>query len=158
MLFRSVLAKGVGSDLLHGTAPLVVVSTLVWLVLGYGFYCWVYAAAGSLAERQDQVQTLAFPLSVPIIFGYVISITAISSGTASAFFKVLAYLPPTAPFAMPVLVGLKAVSWWEFVASAALSIVCTVALARAASGIYRRAILRTGRRVKLREVLTRTSG
>ncbi len=158
VIFALVLAKGVGSDLLHGTAPLVVVSTLVWLVLGYGFYCWVYAAAGSLAERQDQVQTLAFPLSVPIIFGYVISITAISSGTASAFFKVLAYLPPTAPFAMPVLVGLKAVSWWEFVASAALSIVCTVALARAASGIYRRAILRTGRRVKLREVLTRTSG
>ena len=51
----------------------MLVSTLVWLVLGYAFYCWVYAAAGSMAERQDQVQSLAFPLSLPIIFGYIVA-------------------------------------------------------------------------------------
>ena len=108
------LAAIVGSDLLHGSAPLVVVSTLVWLVLGYAFYCWVYAAAGSMAERQDQVQSLALPLSLPIIFGYIIAITAASTGDASPLLKVLAYLPPTAPFAMPILVGLSAVTWWQF--------------------------------------------
>jgi len=155
--FALLVAKGVGSDLLHGTAPVVLVSTLAWLVLGYCFYCWVYAAAGSLAERQDQVQTLALPLSLPIIFGYVMSITAISSGNPSALFKVLAYLPPTAPFAMPVLVGLGAVSWWEFLASAVISVVCTLGVARLASVIYKRAILRTGARVKLRDVLGRTA-
>jgi len=53
--FALVLASSVGSDLLKGTAPLVLISTLLWLVLGYGFYCWVYAAAGSMASRQDQV-------------------------------------------------------------------------------------------------------
>jgi ABC-2 type transport system permease protein len=148
------LAQAVGSDLLHGTAPLVLFSTLLWLVLGYAFYCWVYAAAGSMAERQDQVQSLAFPLSVPIIFGYIISLTVLSSGSPSAFFDVLAYLPPTAPFAMPVLVGLGRVTWWEFTASAALSVLCTVAVARLATGIYRRAILRTGRRVRLRDVVS----
>ena len=148
------LAEAVGSDLLHGTAPLVLVSTLVWLVLGYAFYCWVYAAAGSLAERQDQVQSLAFPLSLPIIFGYVISLTALGSGSPSGFFRVLAYLPPTAPFAMPVLVSLGRVTWWEFTAAAALSVLCTVAVARVAISIYRRAILRTGRRVRLREVVS----
>jgi len=153
--FALVLAQIVGSELLHGTAPLVVASTLAWLVLGYSFYCWVYAAAGSMAERQDQVQSLALPLSLPIIFGYIFSITAAASGNASTFLKVLAYLPPTAPFAMPVLVGLSAVTWWEFAASAALSIVCTVGVARLATAVYRRAILRTGRRVQLREVFAR---
>lgn len=157
VVFALVLAKGVGSSLLHGTAPLVLVSTLVWLLLGYVFYCWVYAAAGSLAERQDQVQTLVFPLSLPIIFGYVMAITAVSSGSASTLFKVLAYLPPTAPFAMPVLVGLGMVTVWEFLASAAISIVSTVAVARLATAIYRRAILRTGRRVRLRDVLPRSA-
>ncbi len=157
VVFALVLAKSVGSDLLHGTAPVVLLSTLAWLVLGYAFYCWVYAAAGSLAERQDQVQSLAFPLSLPIIFGYIMAITAVS-GNPSYFFKVLAYLPPTAPFAMPVLVGLGAVTWWEFLASALISIACTVGLARLATGIYRRAILRTGGRVKLRDVLTRAAG
>jgi ABC-2 type transport system permease protein len=150
--FALVLAAIVGSDLLHGSAPLVVVSTLVWLVLGYAFYCWVYAAAGSLAERQDQVQSLALPLTLPIVFGYIISITAATTGNASMLLKVLAYLPPTAPFAMPILVGLSAVTWWQFLASVAISVVCTVGVARLATSIYRRAILRTGRRVPLREV------
>jgi ABC-2 type transport system permease protein len=156
--FALVLAKGVGSDLLHGTAPVVLVSTLAWLVLGYAFYCWVYAAAGSLAERQDQVQSLAFPLSLPLIFGYIMALTAAGSANPSLFFKVLAYLPPTAPFAMPVLVSLGTVTWWEFLASAAISIACTVGMARLATGIYRKAILRTGRRVKLRDLLTGAAG
>ena len=155
VVFALVLASIVGSDLIHGTAPLVVASTLVWLVLGYSFYCWVYAAAGSMAERQDQVQSLALPLSLPIVFGYIIAITAASSGDASPLLKVLGYLPPTAPFAMPVLVGLSAVTWWEFMASAAITVVCTVWVARVATSVYRRAILRTGRRVRLSEVLAR---
>jgi ABC-2 type transport system permease protein len=134
----------------------VLAATLVWLVLGYAFYCWVYAAAGSMVERQDQIQSLALPLSLPIVFGYIIALTAASSGSASTFFKVLAYLPPTAPFAMPVLVGFGTVSWWGFAASAAISIVSTVAVARLAAGIYRRAILRTGGRVRLRDVLPKT--
>ena len=152
-----VLGAAVGSDLLHGSAPLVLASTLVWLVLGYSFYCWVYAAAGSTVERQDQIQSLALPLSLPIIFGYIIAITAASTGDASPLLKVLAYLPPTAPFAMPILVGLSAVTWWQFLSSMAISIVCTVGVARLATSIYRRAILRTGRRVRLREVFARAS-
>ena len=81
--FALVLAEVVGSNLVHGAAPLVVAATLVWLVLGYAFYSWVYAAAGSLAERQDQVQSLALPLSAPLIFGYIVSLIGVSSGSAS---------------------------------------------------------------------------
>jgi ABC-2 type transport system permease protein len=158
LAFALGLAQAVGSDLLHGTGSTALVSTLVWLVLGYAFYCWVYAAAGSTAERQEQVQTLAFPLALPLILGYVLSLTAATSGNASAFFTVLAYLPPTAPFAMPVLVGLGKVTWWQFGASVAISIISTVLVARLATRIYRRAILRTGRRVRLRDVISAKTG
>jgi ABC-2 type transport system permease protein len=149
--FALLLAKGVGSDLLAGSAPLEVVSSLVWVLLGYSFYCWVYAAAGSVAERQDQIQSMAFPLVLPMLVGYIASLTAASSGSASTFVKVLAYLPPTAPFAMPVLVGLGKVTWWQFAGSAALSIVATFFVARLASDIYRRSILSTGRSIRLRK-------
>jgi ABC-2 type transport system permease protein len=152
-----IVAEAVGSDILRGSAPTTVGSALLWLVLGYAFYCWVYAAAGSMAERQDQVQSLAFPLSLPVIVGYVISLTTLESGNASAYFKVLAYLPPTAPFAMPALVGLHEAAWWQFLLSVGLSIVGTVLVARLAGRIYRRAILRTGRRVRVREVVTASS-
>jgi ABC-2 type transport system permease protein len=157
VVFALALSKGVGSNLLHGTAPLVIVSTLVWLVLGFAFYSWVYAAAGSMVERQDQVQTLVLPLSLPMLFGYIIAITGASSGSPSLLLKVLGYLPPTAPFAMPVLVGSSAVTWWEFLASALISVVCTVGVARLATTVYRRAILRTGARVRLREVFSRAA-
>ena len=151
--FALVLAEAVGSSLVHGAAPLVVAATLAWLVLGYAFYSWVYAAAGSLAERQDQVQSLALPLSAPLIFGYIVSLIGASSGTPSLLVKVLAYLPPTAPFAMPTLVGFGEATWWQFLLSVAVTLVCTLFVAFAAAQVYRTAVLQTGRRVRLRELL-----
>ena len=144
--FALILAEVVGSSLVHGAAPLVVAATLLWLVLGYAFYSWMYAAAGSMAERQDQVQSLALPLSAPLIFGYIVSLIGVSSGSASLLVKVLAYLPPTAPFAMPTLVGFGEVTWWQFLASVVVDVVCTVVVARMAARVYRTAVLRTGAR------------
>jgi ABC-2 type transport system permease protein len=155
VVFALVLGAAVGSDILHGSAPLVLASELLWLVLGYAFYCWVYAAAGSMAERQDQVQTLALPLTLPIVVAYVLAITAASTGSASPFFEVLAYLPPTAPFAMPVLVGLGLVSWWQFLVSVLLALAGTVGVALLAERIYRRAVLRSGQRVKIKDLRDR---
>ena len=155
--FALVLARAVNSSLVHGAAPLVVAATLVWLVLGYAFYSWIYAAAGSLAERQDQVQSLALPLSVPLIFGYIVSLIGVSSGNPSLLVKVLAYLPPTAPFAMPTLVGFAEVTWWQFLLSAAVCLACTVVVALVAARVYRAAVLQTGGRVRLRELIPRSS-
>lgn len=152
MVFALVLGKAVGSNLVHGTAPLVIAAVLVWLVLGYAFYSWVYAAAGSLAERQDQVQSLVLPLSIPLILGYIVSLVGVSSGNASLLVRVLAYLPPTAPFAMPTLVGFGDVTWWQFLLSVLLSIVCTVFVALFAARIYKTAVLQTGGRVRLRQL------
>jgi ABC-2 type transport system permease protein len=150
------LAHATNSDVLHGTTTLSIAATLVWLVLGYAFYSWVYAAAGSTVSRQDQVQSLVFPLALPVIFGYIVSLSAATSGTPNLLVHVLAYLPPTAPLAMPTLVGLGAVSWWQFAASAVISLASTVVVARLAAGVYQRAILQTGRRVRLREALSRS--
>jgi ABC-type Na+ efflux pump permease subunit len=102
--FALELAKAVGSSLVHGAAPLVVAATLIWLTLGYAFYSWLYTAAGSQAESQDQVQSLALPLGAPLIFGYIVSVTGVRSGNASLRIKV-PLSAPTAPFAVPTLLG-----------------------------------------------------
>ncbi len=101
------------------------------------------------------VRSLVFPLALPVIFGYIVSLTAATSGNASLLVHILAYLPPTAPLAMPVLVGLGAVSWWQFAVSVVISVACTVGVSRLAVSVYRRAILQSGRRVRLREALAR---
>ncbi|HEY6472643.1 MAG TPA: ABC transporter permease [Acidimicrobiales bacterium] len=147
-----IVSKAVGSSLLHGTGPVLILSDLLWLVLGYAFYCWLYAAAGSMAERQDQVQTLALPLSLPILIAYIYSITVASTGNPSLLFKALAYFPPTAPFAMPVLVGLDQVAWWQFLIACALSVLGTAVMAWFAAGVYRRAVLQSGQRVSVRSL------
>jgi ABC-2 type transport system permease protein len=152
------VSRAVGSNLLHGSGPVTVLAALVWLILGYGFYCWMYAAAGSTVERQEQIQSLAFPLSIPLVVGYVVSLVGTASGRPSTFLEVLAYLPPTAPFAMPTLVGFGSATWWQFAISVALSIASTIAVARLATSIYRRAILRTGRRVGIRELISASRG
>jgi ABC-2 type transport system permease protein len=149
------LGAAVGSSLVKGTAPEPVVVGLVWLVLGYAFYCWLFAAIGSLVERQEQVQSVAFPVQLPLLFGYLISFTALGASSPSALSIVLAYLPPTAPFVMPVLFALGQVAWWQVVASGLITAAATIGMARLAAVIYRRAILRTGRSVKLKEVLRR---
>jgi ABC-2 type transport system permease protein len=146
-------AAAVGSDVLHGASALVLGSTVLWLLVGYAFLSWVYAAAGSMVERQDQVQSLAIPLVVPLVVGYVSAISAVSSGHTSTFLEVLAYLPPTAPFGMSALVALGAVTWWQFTLSVVITLAATVATARLAATVYRRAVLRTGSRVRLREVI-----
>lgn len=146
------LGAAVGSDLLKGSNPTNVLATVVWLVLGYVFYCWVYAAAGSLATRQEHIQTLSFPLQLPLLLGYITSLTAITTGSASTFVHVLAFLPPTSPFAMPVLVALGQATWWQFAIAVALSLAGSIAIARLAAVVYVRAILRTGQRVRIRDI------
>jgi ABC-2 type transport system permease protein len=154
--FAFVLARAVGSSLVEGAAPFVVVAILVWLILGYALYSWMYAAAGSLGERQDQVQSMALPLSAPLIFGYIVSLVGVSSGNPSLLVKVLAYVPFTAPFAMPTLVGFGEASWWQFLLSVLITLVCTFFVARLAAAVYRGAVLRTGGRVRIRELLPAT--
>jgi ABC-2 type transport system permease protein len=158
LIVAAVLISGAasGSDLLHGSTPLTVVVILAWLVLAYGFYCWIWAAAGSLVERQSQVQSLAFPLQLPVIFGYIVSLIALASGNASTLVKVLAYLPPTAPFAMPTLVTLGQATWWEDLLSAGITIVAIAGVVRLSSYVYYQAILQTGGRVRLAQIFTRT--
>lgn len=148
-----VLARATGSEIFSGAAPLTLGAFVLWLVLGYALYSWVYAAAGSMVERQDQVQSLVLPLMLPLLVGYVSSVVVVPSGKPNLLLHVLAYLPPTAPFAMPSLVALGDATWWQFALSVLLTVATIVFVAYFAAAVYQRSILRTGGRVHLRDVL-----
>jgi ABC-2 type transport system permease protein len=149
------LGAAVGSSLVHGAAAGIVIVGAVFLVLGYAFYCTAFAAAGSLVSRQSDVGTVVLPVQLPLIVAYALSYTVIYANGASLFYHVLGFLPPTAPIAMPVLYAAGDVPAWQAAVSAVLVAASTAWMARAAAAIYGRSILRTGARVRLREVLTR---
>ncbi len=152
------LGAAVGSSLVHGAAAGIVIVGAVFLVLGYAFYCTAFAAAGSLVSRQSDVGTVVLPVQLPLIIAYALSYTVIYANGASTFYHVLGFLPPTAPIAMPVLYAAGDVPAWQAAVSAVLVAVGTVWMARTAATIYARSILRTGSRVRLREVLARGGG
>jgi ABC-2 type transport system permease protein len=146
-----------GSDLLQGAAPTGLLVALLWFVLGYLFYCSLYAAGGSLASRTEDAQNIGFPLQIPLLIAYFASFSALFSGSVNPVIRVMAFLPPTAPIAMPVLVATGHAGPGAIALSVAFTIGGAVLLMRVAGKIYRRAILRTGQRVKVREVLRRRS-
>lgn len=152
------LGAAVGSSLVHGAAAGIVIVGAVFLVLGYAFYCTAFAAAGSLVSRQSDVGTVVLPVQLPLIIAYALSYTVIYANGASTFYHVLGFLPPTAPIAMPVLYAAGDVPAWQAAVSAVLVAVGTVWMARTAATIYARSVLRTGSRVRLREVLARGGG
>ena len=65
----------------------------------------------------------------------------------------LAFIPFTAPVTMPVLVAVGDASAWQVALSAVITLIATAGMARLAGTIYGRAILRTGGRLKVRQVL-----
>jgi ABC-2 type transport system permease protein len=151
------LGYAVGSHVVSGSATGVVLVAGLWLVLGYAFYCTGFAAAGALITRQSDAYNAVFPLQLPLILAYVLTYTVIYAPSVNVLYHVLAFIPFTAPVAMPVLVAVGAAPAWQVAVSAAITVVSTVWMARLAGTIYSRAILRTGIRLKARQVLRTAS-
>ena len=147
------LGTAVGSSAVHGVAGGVVLAGALWLVLGYVFYCTAYAAAGSLITRQADAYNASLPLQLPLIVGYVLAYTVVYSNGVYWFYHLLGFIPFTAPVVMPVLVAVGAAPAWQIAVSVAITLASTVAMARLAGRIYGRAILRTGTRLRARQVL-----
>jgi ABC-2 type transport system permease protein len=99
----------------------VIAWVVVWFVLGYALYATVYGALGALASRPEDAQSVAGPLIMVLIAGYFASFATIGkpdSGVA----QILSFVPATAPLSMPGRIAMGATSWWEPLASAALTV------------------------------------
>lgn len=151
------LGYALGSPAVRGATAGVVITGALWLLLGYAFYCTAYAAAGSLITRQADAYNASIPLQIPLILAYVLSYTVLYASGVNWFYHVLAFVPFTAPVAMPVLVAVGAAPAWQVAVSAAITLAGTVVMVRLAATIYERAILRTGSRLKVRQVLRSAS-
>jgi ABC-2 type transport system permease protein len=93
------------------------------------------------------------PVGIPLMLAYALSYTVLYANGANTFYRVLGFLPPTSPVAMPVLYAAGDVPAWQVAVSVVLLAAGTVVMARIAALIYGRSILRTGARLRLRQVL-----
>src|SRR5439155_2665449 len=96
----------VGRNIMRGAGGLNVLTMLGWFLLGYTFYSFLNAAAGSLVNRQEEASSMAFPIQMPLLIGYLTTIGALSNGDDSKLLRFLSFLPPTAPVTMPIRIAI----------------------------------------------------
>ena len=93
-----------------------------WFVLGYAFYSVLYATAGSLVSRQEEAQSIRFPITGVLLIAYFFALTTVESPD-SAVALVGSLLPPTAPMVMTVRIANGGVPWWQIVLSVGLMVI-----------------------------------
>ncbi len=127
----------------------ILLSVVMWFLLGYSLYSVLFAAAGSLVSRQEDVQSVSWIPIVAILPGYFIALVA-TADPETTLVEVASMLPITAPMVMLVRSAALEVPPWQFGVAIASTVVSTIVLIRIAARIYRGGILRSGR-TKIRE-------
>ncbi len=128
----------------------IIASLFFWFILGYAFYAFLYAAVGSTVSRQEDLQGAIMIPIILIMPGYLLAIFAAENPEA-LLPTVASWLPPWAPFVMPVRIAAGVTQPWEIVVAVVGTVLGAVALVWIGSRVYSGALLRTGSKVKLRE-------
>jgi ABC-2 type transport system permease protein len=157
-LGQLVVIGGLGAALTVATGVLDVpagawrtlATVVAFFVLGYALYASLYAVAGAIVQRQEDLQSSTMPLAVIVLAGFFVGIQALQEpdgGLAQA----ASFVPPTMPMVMPVRIITGEAAAWEVAVAVLILLATAAALVAAASRIYANAILRTGGRIRLRE-------
>jgi len=128
--------------------PLVV----LFLGLGYLFYSAVFVGIGSLVttEQEAQIMTgyLVLFLTLPLVF----AMTFLQSPDAP-YITVLTLIPPMTPAMMLIRLVTHMPEPWEIAAAAGILSLSTAFMVWASSKIFRTALLMTGKRPGLRDIV-----
>ncbi len=144
-----VVATAVAGGSVPDGLVTAVVGGSAWFVLGLALYLVTAAALGSMVARQEEAGSAVAPLSGLLIVAYLVA----QGAPASTLTTVLAYVPFTSPVVMPSRIASGDSSPAEIVGSLLVGVVTVAVVIRLAAAVYRRAIVRTGRRLRLRDVL-----
>lgn len=128
---------------------------LVWYVLGFLLYAMVFAAVGTLASRQEDVQSVLMPVTVVLLVAFVLAFAVLSRNSSGTLTTVLSLVPPLSPLLMPGRLALTIVPFWQLALALAFTVAAIVLLARVCGRMYRNSLLRPDSRITLRTALRR---
>lgn len=131
----------------------VVISGVVWFVLGYLMYALLFAAAGSMVSRQEDVTAVALPVILVLVAAWVIALSVAAPDPGSPATTVFSFIPVFSPVIMPVRIAAGVAPFWQVAISVVLVIATIAGLAALAGRIYRNSVLRLGGRVKWSDAL-----
>ncbi|HET7030993.1 MAG TPA: ABC transporter permease [Candidatus Limnocylindrales bacterium] len=135
---------GVTPSLRALSVPLLAEFALFY-TLGFALYALIYAAAGSLVSRPEDLQIIALPLSLIAITGYLQAILALTGGI-TWFIRFASYIPFWSPFVMMTRLSVGRVEPIELAVSLGLLVATILAVGVIAIRIYGAGVLLYGQR------------
>ena len=119
---------------------------LVFFLVGFLLIACLWAVAGALASRTEDLQSTSTPITMlllAIFFG-----SAFLDGTAQVVFS---YIPPASALLMPQRMLEGTVLWWEPLVALAILLATAAAVVVVAERLYRRSLLQTQGRISMRQ-------
>ena len=123
----------------------IVISFFLYFIFGYMLYASLFAAIGSAVENEGDSNQLQMPLTVPILLGFFIAISAFNNPNSQIVFWG-SMIPFTSPIVMLARLPFGGVPTWELVLSLVLLVATFALCAWLSAKIYRVGILMFGKK------------
>ncbi len=123
---------------------------LLFFLLGFLLYAFLFRAAGSVVSKLEETNTIAMPITLLFVVGFVVVMMSMASGDVdSTLMKTCSFVPFTAPMAMFTRLAMSTVATWEIVCCVLLLLGTTVGVGILSAKIYRVGVLLYGKPPKL---------
>jgi ABC-2 type transport system permease protein len=134
--------------------PLIITCFIFYFIGGYLFYASLFAAVGSVMEDVNSSQSLTIPVTMPIIFSFIIMTSAIQAPD-SPLAVWSSIIPLSSPIVMMARIAFGVpgtVPYWQLGASIASLILGFMFTTWLAGKIYRTGILLYGKKITWKEM------
>ncbi|MFJ6677782.1 ABC transporter permease [Microbacterium sp. NPDC091382] len=124
----------------------------VFFLFGFVLLAALFAAAGALVSRQEDIGPTITPLTYIVMAPYFL---VIFFNDNPVVLTIMSYVPFSAPVGMPVRIFVGEAQWWEPLLALVVMLAACIGAILVGAKIYENSLLRMGARVKLREALSR---
>ncbi len=130
----------------------VLVYFFLFFISGYLLYSALFAAVGSAVDSETETQQFLFPITMPLLFTYVLSFGVLINDPHGPVAVWLSMIPFTSPIAMLVRIPCG-VPDWQIIVSLLLLAAGFIGTTWMAGRIYRVGILMYGKKASYRELI-----
>lgn len=156
----TAVVLGAGAVALHFSGLLDGVD-FDWAILPVMLFSWIlamlffgalYAAAGAMVQRTEDLQSTQMPILILIMISAYVPLIGWTD-TDTTWMQVVSWIPPLSIFAAPLSFAAGDFTGAQLAASFVIALAATALVVWLAARIYRRTILNNGRTVKWSEAL-----
>jgi ABC-2 type transport system permease protein len=136
---------------LPSTTPGAIALLGLWFILGYALYATALGFLGALASRMEEASNASTPVTMVAMISYFVAIFAVINDPAGTVATIATFLPPSAPFVVPLRAAFDAIPPWQIGLSVLITLAAIWVLFVIGARVYSGAVLQTAGRIKLRD-------